>query len=111
MESGIPSNQPPQRTAHRPGTPMAVAVLIAVNMLVFLAWQVGRGNASLLQTMVDNFMVSTLHLRAGHVWTLLTAAFSHFDWWHLLFNMVVVWSFGGPLARILGVRVFVRVDG
>ena len=56
--------------------------------------------------MVTNFLVSWVHLQHGLVWTLLTAAFSHSELWHIAINMVVLWSFGSVLERLLGWRVF-----
>jgi membrane associated rhomboid family serine protease len=47
-------------------------------------------------------LVSTVHLQAGHVWTLLTSVFSHSDLWHILINMFVLWSFGSIMERLLG---------
>jgi membrane associated rhomboid family serine protease len=57
--------------------------------------------------MVVNFLVSTAHVLHGLVWTLLTAAFSHSEIWHLAINMFVLWSFGTVLERLWGTRKFV----
>jgi membrane associated rhomboid family serine protease len=87
--------------------PIAVPVIIAVNVLVFLAWQAARANEALEHVMVGNFLVSTSHLLHGNWWTLVTAAFSHIDLWHIALNMFVLWSFGAVLERLWGTRVFV----
>jgi membrane associated rhomboid family serine protease len=86
---------------------VAVPVIIAINVLVFLAWQAARVNPSLEKVMVENFLVSTSHLLAGRWWTLITAAFSHIDFWHIALNMFVLWSFGTILEKLWGTRVFV----
>jgi len=39
--------------------------------------------------------------------TWLTSAFVHFDWWHLLFNMVFLWAFGFIVEGYVGLRNFV----
>ncbi len=66
--------------------PVANAVLIAVNVLVYLfgwsdSWAVGPGRSWL---------------------TVLTYGFSHFGFWHLLLNMWALWVFGNPVNRRLG---------
>jgi membrane associated rhomboid family serine protease len=102
----VAESELPSRAGRRPTTPPVVVVLLALNVVVFLLWRAGFRNEWLLDLMKTHFAVSALHLSKGYLWTLLTAAFSQFELWHLLFNMIVLWSFGGPLAKILGWRVF-----
>jgi len=84
-----------------------VSVIIGLNVLVFLAWQAASAMPALETFMVTNFLVSTTHVMHGLVWTLLTAAFSHSEFWHLAINMFVLWSFGTVLERLWGTRKFV----
>jgi membrane associated rhomboid family serine protease len=89
-----------------------VPAIIAVNAIVFLAWQAARASQSLAsqsleQVMVGNFLVSPAHLAHGYWWTLVTAAFSHIDFWHIAINMFVLWSFGTVLEKMWGTRTFV----
>ena len=95
---------PPRR---RPPRTPAVSVIIALNVLVFLAWQAAFMMPGLQKFMVTNFLVSTSHVAHGLVWTLVTAAFSHNEIWHLAINMFVLWSFGTVLERLWGSRTFV----
>lgn len=95
---------PPRR---RPPRTPAVSVIIGLNVLVFLAWQAASVIPALGESMVTNFLVSTTHVMHGLVWTLLTAAFSHNEIWHLAINMFVLWSFGTVLERLWGSRTFV----
>lgn len=83
-----------------------VPAIVVINVLVFLAWQASRWIPALEEVMVTNFLVSWVHLGHGLVWTLLTAAFSHSEVWHIAINMIVLWSFGSVLERLLGWRVF-----
>ena len=85
----------------------AVSVIIGINVLVFLAWQAASVLPNLENFMVVNFLVSTSRLMHGYVWTLVTAAFSHNELWHLAINMFVLWSFGTVLERLWGTRIFV----
>ncbi|MFK7741441.1 MAG: rhomboid family intramembrane serine protease [Planctomycetota bacterium] len=87
-----------------------VAVTIAINVLVFLMWQLAQPDTArptaLAEFAFENFMVSTSHLEHGYVWTLLTSAYSHIDLWHVLVNMFVLGSFGLALERLWGWRTF-----
>ncbi len=85
----------------------AVPVIVVLNAVVFLAWQISRFNPDLQTFLINNFLVSWVHLVHGHVWTLLTAAFSHSEWWHFGINMLVLWSFGSVLERLFGWKKFV----
>lgn len=48
----------------------------------------------------DNLAFSNLNLKMGRVWTLVTAGFTHEDFWHLLVNSVTIYFFG-PSVRCL----------
>jgi membrane associated rhomboid family serine protease len=96
--------------------PVVVPVLLLLNGLVFLAWQValrmGHPVAPwgpdattappLLIALERSFWTSAVHLVHGRIWTLLLSAFSHMELWHLAINMIVLWSFGGLIERLLG---------
>lgn len=97
--------RPPPRP--RPPRSPAVAWIIGLNVVVFLAWQAAFVVPELRQFMVTNFLVSTTHVMHGLVWTLVTTAFSHNEIWHLAINMFVLWSFGIVLERLWGTRTFV----
>jgi len=84
-----------------------VSVIIGLNVLVFLGWQVAVAVPDFRSFMMANFLVSTSHLVHGFVWTLVTAAFSHNEIWHVAINLFVLWSFGTVLERLWGTRTFV----
>lgn len=100
----MPSPSPRRR---RPRRTPAVSVIIGLNVMVFLGWQASSFAPDLRPSMMANFLVSTAHVTHGYVWTLVTAAFSHNELWHLAINMFVLWSFGTVLERLWGTRVFV----
>lgn len=89
---------------HRPLR--VVPVIVTLNAVVFVAWQVARFSPGLQTFLINNFLVSWVHLVHGHLWSLLTAAFSHSEWWHFGINMVVLWSFGSVLERLFGWQKF-----
>lgn len=80
--------------------------VLAFNSLVFILWWLARGDEAFFVMMRNNFVVSWEQLAQGRFWTLLTAAFSHRDWWHFGLNMIVAWSFGSVLERLIGWRRF-----
>lgn len=86
---------------------IAVPTIIAINVIVFVAWGLAGRNQAVAEWMSANFIVSSFHLVHGLWWTVLSSAFSHIELWHLALNMVVLWSFGSILERLWGVRVFV----
>jgi len=43
-----------------------------------------------------------------YVWQIFTYMFLHFNVWHLLFNMFIVWMFGSALESVWGSRRFFR---
>jgi membrane associated rhomboid family serine protease len=84
-----------------------VWVIIGLNVVVFLGWQASNSVPVLQAFMMGNFLVSTAHLVHGFAWTLVTAAFSHSEMWHLAINMFVLWSFGTVLEQLWGTRLFI----
>ncbi|KAJ1677267.1 hypothetical protein EV182_006523 [Spiromyces aspiralis] len=85
-----------------------VWAIIGANVVVFLTWNYARRKVQLfrdlnmLAWMNKNFTSSLDNFKSGRVWTMLTSAFSHTDPMHLLVNMIVLQSFGPPLAMMLG---------
>lgn len=48
-------------------------------------------------------------LSSGHVWRLLSPAFLHFGWTHLIFNLMWVWYFGRQVERLQGSKVMLLI--
>jgi membrane associated rhomboid family serine protease len=85
--------------------------LIALNIAVYLV-QVSQGDIRGLAS--DAFANGALFGPAvadGEWWRLVTAAFLHAGPIHLLFNMLMLWWFGGPLEALLGRGRFLAVYG
>ncbi len=85
----------------------AVPALIAVNLAVFLAWQVGYDDDAWGGWLMRNATVSLAHLQEGLVWAPLTSAFSHAQAWHFALNMFVLFNFGAVMELSWGPRRFV----
>ncbi|KAG0007732.1 hypothetical protein BGZ80_004306, partial [Entomortierella chlamydospora] len=92
-----------------------VYTIVAINVGVFLTWQYAEANArqfrdpKLFNFMLRNFTDSAQNLREGRIWTVVTSAFSHKEWYHILLNTLVLLSFGDPVWRMLGTARFLSV--
>jgi len=95
-----------RRSASLQSHMIVTPVIIGINTVVFLLWQLAMRSPGILHFMEANFIVSGNRLANGMVWTLLTAAFSHYSLLHFAFNMVAAWSFGIALERLLGPRLY-----
>lgn len=77
--------------------PFATALIIAVNVIVFLI-ELTRGNAFVLQ-----WSAIPAQIMSGHHWiTILTAMFMHGSWSHIIGNMVFLWAFGPEIEDAMG---------
>src|SRR3954468_14084917 len=113
--AGLPSGT--QKAAARarsfavPGTDFVVTkVLIALNVLVFLAQIVQSG--SLTNPYGELFQKGALYgpfVAQGDWWRLVTCAFLHGSVLHIFFNMLMLWWFGRPLELLLGRGRFLAV--
>jgi membrane associated rhomboid family serine protease len=97
------------------GSQVVLYAIVAVNVVVFLMWQVAAAATAagfdFPQWMMDtNFAVSFqavfYHFR---VWTLFTSAFSHQSFTHILFNMIALVLFGRDTAGVLGPVRFIKI--
>jgi membrane associated rhomboid family serine protease len=101
-----------RRAAYEGGTGVVTRVLIAINVLVYLAeLATGAGvNANsgwiyekgvLVSSAIDSHgnIVGVAH---GEYWRLLTAAFLHYGPLHIGLNMLALYWFGTPVERYLG---------
>jgi membrane associated rhomboid family serine protease len=77
--------------------PLVTAILIAVNMIMFLLELVG-GDA-----FINRWSMVPAHIIAGQDWiTILTAMFMHAGWMHILGNMLFFWVFGPEIEDVMG---------
>ena len=85
--------------------PAAVAVLVAVNLLVFLTLPVVFG--SQYPTRLDRLGADWGPLTlSGQWWRLLTSTFVHIQLSHLVFNMLGLWLLGKRVEGLLGSGIF-----
>ena len=80
----------------------ALQVLIGANVVMFVV-------TSLLPLLKDYLgLVPTLVLHKFWIWQLATYMFLHVGIFHILFNMLALWMFGGELERVWGTRYFLK---
>lgn len=96
--------------SHRPSQPFsgpgflgtAVGRIIAVTLAVFFLQN--------LIPAVNAYLALTprLAVERGFVWQIVTYMFLHGGFWHLFFNMLVLWFFGNMVESVWGARRFLR---
>lgn len=86
----------------------ATCILLAANVLVFLAEE--RAGGSARPDVAVRFGAQSLPLlRRGEYWRLGAAMFLHFGFLHLLFNMYALWNLGPPLESAFGTVPFLAL--
>jgi len=87
--------------AYRGSNPTVVWLLIAINLILFIA------------TLIEPDLISLLGLQPASFldrpWSLVTNLFIHANIWHILFNMITLYFFGSYLSRLLGTKKFLIV--
>jgi len=82
----------------------AVYWLIGINVLIFAAMQLLGRNFWIF--FVERMSMIPLTVRNGWVWTFVTYMFIHYDFRHILFNMLGLFIFGMHVERQMGSREF-----
>ena len=91
---------------YRRPNPTGVLVIILVNVLVFILTELKH------EYVFDGLHPTALHLGlnadtlAREPWTILTNCFVHYNFWHILGNMVTLYFFGTYLTQLVGERKF-----
>ena len=84
----------------------AVIVLIAINAGVFAYQWLGSDSKNRLE---DLYALSAAGMEEGRFWQLITYAFLHANFWHLLFNMAALWFAGRIVERVMGTGRFLAL--
>ena len=86
--------------------PSAIKNIIFINGVIFLMQAL---NQSLEQVIFQNFALIPTHIiYQFKVWQLVTYMFLHADFWHIFFNMFILWMFGSELEREWGTKEFLK---
>ena len=80
-----------------------IGVFLLIHLIGFIGWMVGMGD--LESTVLDRLMATNeWFVLARRPWTVVTYMFTHFDPFHLLWNMVMFWFSGQLFQGLLGER-------
>jgi rhomboid protease GluP len=90
------------------GQPRVTYVLLAINVLVFLAMTVAGGSTNTAVLIRFGAKANAL-IAQGQVWRLLTSIFLHIGPMHLFFNSYALFIFGVEVERIYGSARFVII--
>jgi len=100
-----PETEPSTAPSNRLGLPLAQArvtyVLLAINILVWLAMTAAGGSTSTAVLIRFGAKVNLL-IAQGQVWRLLTSIFLHIGLMHLFFNSYALFAFGIEVERLYG---------
>jgi membrane associated rhomboid family serine protease len=97
------SNYSPQVRFGPAFTPI-VKLLVIINAVVFLLQTITQ--LSGFTFLIDFFALNPAKVNQFHIYQLLTYAFLHGDFFHILFNMLTLWMFGSELESYWGRKNF-----
>lgn len=94
------------------GLPVAIRVIIAINVIVFLVQLLGGvfGGQAFSQFIIRWFaFIPDVLVTVTQPWRLVTYMFLHGGVWHILFNMLWLWWMGRSVEEALGPRTFLAI--
>ncbi|MBI4721323.1 MAG: rhomboid family intramembrane serine protease [Chitinivibrionia bacterium] len=80
-----------------------VTKIVLANVIVYILQQIFSAQFTRLFALTPRMLVERYY-----VWQIFSYMFLHFGFWHLLFNMFIVWMFGSPLEAMWGKRRFLE---
>jgi len=86
----------------------ALWFLIALNVAIFII-ELTTGTGTAAYSPLVSFLGLTPALLSQQPWTILTAIFVHYDFWHILFNMISLYFLGSFFLRTASERSFLAV--
>src|SRR3954453_18212062 len=87
----------------------AVKWLVLANSVIFLLLALLQSTGSQIAPWIGrHFSLIPWSVLHGEVWQLVTYSFIHAGLFHVLFNMLSLWMFGGTLERDWGYRQFLE---
>jgi len=87
--------------AYRSYQPLALWIIIGLNLLLFIATIIERDLIFILGLQPLSFL--------ARPWTIVTNLFIHSGAWHLIANMITLFFFGSFLMRLIGMPRFLIV--
>lgn len=90
-----------QVTGQAPASSILKA-LVGLNVAVYVLWQILGKTEWGYGLMGSHFLLSAESVFSLRLWTMLSMAFSHEGFSHLLFNMIALWIFGREVENVIG---------
>jgi uncharacterized protein len=87
------------------GELIPIIVIIIVNFLVFIGINIGNFTG----TSVVHLLALSRSTFFEYPWTIITYMFTHYDFFHILANMVTLYFYGSFLNRIAGAKWFLSI--
>ena len=88
------------------GMPPGIKNIIFINAIIFIMQIL---NQSLEQVIFRNFaLIPPEIIYHFKIWQLVTYMFLHGGFWHVFFNMFILWMFGSELEREWGTKEFLK---
>lgn len=88
------------------GIPPGIKNIIFLNAIIFIMQVL---NQSLEQVIFRNFaLIPSEIIYHFKIWQLVTYMFLHGGFWHIFFNMFILWMFGSELEREWGTKEFLK---
>lgn len=87
--------------AYRGSRPVAVWIIIGINLLLFIATIINGNLIYIFGLQPASFL--------ARPWTIVTNLFIHSGIWHILANMITLYFFGSFLYQLIGMRRFLLV--
>jgi membrane associated rhomboid family serine protease len=82
----------------------AIRSLVIANIAVFMLILLSRSEGFFLHY----FGLVPRLIQRGYIWQLVTYLFIHSGFWHLFWNMFILWMFGSEVENYLGRRNFLK---
>lgn len=85
-------------------------IILANTFIYFIGWVISKvGNTSRLQSL--NWLVLPKDISAFILkpWSIITYGFTHIDFWHLFFNMLVLYFVGRSFANLFNTKLSLNV--
>jgi len=98
MNSEAATEKPLQKK-QRPAFVTAIAILVCVIVFIGLAAEQQSEHS---ESLAKWGALSSVEIWNGAFWSLVTSAFVHLGFWHLLFNLYWIWLFGSAIERNIG---------
>ena len=109
LEAALPPPaEQPQRLSLPMAQPRVTYVLLAINVLVFLAMTVAGGSTNTAVLIRFGAKANAL-IAQGQVWRFLTSIFLHIGPMHLFFNSYALFIFGVEVERVYGSARFLAI--